>query len=476
MERAGAYDLAMGRLWIGIFCIGLLTLAARGQSTASAPQSAATAPVQQSDAQLPRTVLGDEFVAEQSSLYMRAWREVEVWFAATSQTQRADILKQLESLKLPVRTIGRLTQLRASWLPLEAGAYYLQEAQDERAARYFLGVPDNYDRSQPWPLVIQLPPPNPFTTRPPLDLMQIHQMYVRWINEELARHPGALVLLPLLDLPVGYGPAVEGMQRVIGPLLHVTGVVHVDPQRAYLMGHSMGANATWNIGLHYPTYLAAIGPMAGGASADWQRLRMMNLSNVLVVCWQDVEDLVMRPEAMRGVVRGLRKMEVDVDYTETRGLGHAPPPRVVERLYQTMTARRRRLYPRQVRLQSNRQEEIFNRVDWVQVLKVSLPGPPRRLTLPDKTFFTVNQNACRVEATIDNNLVRVTTDNVSLLRLYFNAEMVDFSKPITIQVNDQVRWRGILSESLPTLLEDQLILGRGWRQYTAQLTLDLSGK
>ena len=41
------------------------------------------------------------------------------------------------------------------------------------------------------------------------------------------------------------------------------GSFHHGPVRSVAMtGHSMAAHATWNLALHYPTYFAAINPMA----------------------------------------------------------------------------------------------------------------------------------------------------------------------------------------------------------------------
>ena len=38
---------------------------------------------------------------------------------------------------------------------------------------------------------------------------------------------------------------------------------HIDPDRFYLTGHSMGGNGSWYLGLHYPDRFAAIAPLSG---------------------------------------------------------------------------------------------------------------------------------------------------------------------------------------------------------------------
>ena len=41
---------------------------------------------------------------------------------------------------------------------------------------------------------------------------------------------------------------------------------NVDPNRIYLIGHSMGAIGTWHLGAKYPEIWAALGPISGTGS------------------------------------------------------------------------------------------------------------------------------------------------------------------------------------------------------------------
>src|SRR5204863_2157285 len=143
-----------------------------------------------------------------------------------------------------------------------------------------------------------------------------------------------------LNLDELYGPSQAGMDTVIQPMLHACGLANVDVTRVSLIGHSMAAHAVWNLGLHYPTYFAAINPMAGAASGDWQRLRLPNLRNVLPVVWADADDTVLKPSNSRDIVNALRRLKIDVRYTETKNLGHSPPDMIVEQLYADVRNRR----------------------------------------------------------------------------------------------------------------------------------------
>src|SRR4029079_7629445 len=105
--------------------------------------------------------------------------------------------------------------------------------------RYFLGVPNGYDRAKKWPLVIMLPTATPFVGNPKPDADAVSKMYTEWVEEELKQHPDALVLMPLLNLTEGWGPSYAGMNSVIHAMYHAYTRANLDPARVYLIGHDM---------------------------------------------------------------------------------------------------------------------------------------------------------------------------------------------------------------------------------------------
>ena len=286
------------------------------------------------------------------------------------------------------------------WPALPAGVYYINERVGTSDVVYFLGLPKGYDRTMAWPMVIKLPTASAFVVPPLPNPDQVQQIYTAWITDELARHPDAVVLMPLLNLGDRYGPTNEGMNRVMAPLQHVMGVVNVDPQRVYLVGYAMSAFATWDLALHQPTYFAAFDALAGPVTADWQRLRARNLRNVLPVVWHDTDDSVVSVNTARSIVDSLRRLKCDVVYEETEHLGHNPGEDLVARLYDTMRQRVRELYPKHVSLQSDRIEPMYNRNDWVRIDQPAEPGKERRLLLPaEKGRVILYGNPFMVDAT-----------------------------------------------------------------------------
>jgi pimeloyl-ACP methyl ester carboxylesterase len=387
-------------------------------------------------------------------------------------------VRAIESLRLDPNVVGRIVHIRTRWaeFPSEGGIYFINERFNAYDVKYFLGVPPNYDRRRAWPLVIKLPGAAPFLTDPPPGADDVTNIYHDWISDELKRHPEALVLMPLLNLRELYGPSYLGMNTVIQPMLHAADRVNVDPARVYLVGHSMGAHATWNLALHYPTFFAAINPLAGSASSDWQRVRLMCLRNTLPVVWHDATDDVIKVDASRSLVKILRQMKLDVDYEETKDVGHAPTDEIAERLYGKMRNRTRDLYPQEVSLQSNRPDTMFNRVDWLQVYQPLRPGAERRLLFRRGTGHMIGyQNTFKVDAAITTpNHIECATENVETMRLYVNDRMIDFAKPVTVIVNKKTRFEGMVKPSVEEMLKDQVFLGRGWRYFTGVIDIDLT--
>jgi pimeloyl-ACP methyl ester carboxylesterase len=267
------------------------------------------------------------------------------------------------------------------------------------------------------------------------------------------------------------------MNTVTGALQHAASQANIDPARIYLIGHSSAATAVWNLALLYPTYFTAINPLAAGPLADWQRVRLTNLHNLLIVQWHDADDKIAKPEPARTVAATLQRLKVDIDFTESHGIGHDPTPAILDQCYDKLLARRRDLYPNQIEMYSNRPDTAFNRIDWFQIYQPLAPGQELRdyfQRVPG--HMTLTSNSWSAHAFIANNHINITTDNVALLRIYLNDQLVDLHEPVIVIVNNQVRFEGIVPQSLKEMLNDQLFLGRGWRYFTAVIDIDLTAK
>jgi hypothetical protein len=441
---------------------------------ADAPTTApTTAPIPPSDIQkMDAAELGPLYRPADAGKLLAAHQLIEKFFAEPQS--RKQTAAALDATGIDPNILGRLVRLRLNWQPLSPGVYYINERVGTSDAVYFLGVPKGYNRTTAWPLVIKLPTASAFLTQPLPTADRVAQIYSSWITDELAHHPDALVLMPLLNLTDLYGPTTDGMNRVMAPLQHAMGMVNIDPRRVYLVGHAMSAFAVWNLALHQPTYFAAFDAFAGPVTGDWQRLRIMDLRNVLPVVWHDTDDDVVRVNTARSIVDSLRRMKCDVVYEETQHIGHTPTSDIVERLYSTMRQRVRELYPQHVSLQSDRVEPMYNRNDWVRIDQPFGFGREQRLLLRNGNGrLTLYGNPFKVDATFATpSRIKVVTDNIQSFRIYLNDQMIDFSRALAVVVNGRTRFEGYLKPSTTDMLNDQLFLGRGWRYFTAVVDID----
>ena len=415
-----------------------------------------------------RTELGNAYDPVQANQLTAAHGLLEQYFAAHTSADRKSLLAQLQATQIDPNVLGLLCRIREHWPALTGGGvFYLNQKIGPNNVRYFLGIPKSYSRDKAWPLVIKLPGATAFLTKPPPDAKRVVEIYTGWIQDELSKHGDAIVLMPLLNLDELYGPSYTGMNSVIQPLLDAAEHANIDPARVYMVGHSMAAHATWNLALHYPTYFAAINPLAGAASEEWQRLRLMNLLNVRPIVWHDDSDNVIKVNFSRSLVKELENLKIPVDFDETKGIGHAPTDEIVQAEYQKMRAAVRDLYPRRVWLQTNRPDVLLNRNDWVQIYQELDTGKAYPLFFRHGTgHMLIYANSCSIKAEISSNHIDVSADNVDAMRFYLNDQMANLAEKITVTVNGKEKFREIVKPSVEEMLKDQLFLGRGWRYYT----------
>lgn len=431
---------------------------------------------------IPRQTLDAMYRRELGPLYTPAIADklyeahqlLEKYFAAEKPADRKAVVPQLAALNLDPNILGRLARIRLYWPQLEPGVYFVNERMGPHPALYFVGLPEAYDRSKPYPLVIKLPGAHSFITNPPPTPEQVQGLYMGWLQDELKAHPDAVILMPLLNIDELWGPSYKGVHSVMQSIFHVVGRVNIDPAKVYLTGHAMSGHATWNLAIHYPTFFSAINPMSGGASLPWQRLRLINLRNVPAIVWHDADDDIVPVRTSRDLVKILKQYKFDVDYQETQGVGHAPSEEILQSQYAKLRSRVRNLYPKEVSLASNRPDTMLNRNDWVQVYQMLMAGKEKKAIIKHGSgTITLQENSYELTATFTApNRIEVKCRNVESMRFWLNDQMIDFAQPVTVLVNGVVRFQGMLTPNLNDLLNDQLFLGRGWRYYTAAVDVD----
>jgi predicted peptidase len=212
--------------------------------------------------------------------------------------------------------------------------YFFKEANAEMP--YRLVVPQSYDPAKKTPLIVALHgyggDQNYFFRSLP-SLAELCEKYGMIFVAPLGYSTGGWYGAPL-DIP-GNRPRSNGqppppvtqtpeemkrerelsLQDVLNVLELTIKEYNVDPDRTYLMGHSMGGMGTYVIGQKYPEKWAALGVMSGTlADAEYQLDRLRNVA-VFLSAGSMETDVV---EAAKAQIETMKKMGI------TTGLYVAP--------------------------------------------------------------------------------------------------------------------------------------------------------
>jgi hypothetical protein len=463
--------------WWPVMIVLAATVAARADSSTTSPTTLpAAAPMVQADLiAVDKAALGADFAKQTPDALYAAQLDIEKYFSGDSADRRAAV-RSLALSGVDANVLGKLCHVRMGWQNLGIGkggnAFLVDTTRAGHPARYFLGVPSDYDRTRPWPMVVKLMSAGELGNAkdPAAVISASHD----WAVSQLTEHPDALVLVPIYDPKEGFGPSYAGMNAAMQSLWHAADVVNIDPARVYLIGQGEAASAGWNLVLCYPNYFAAFADFAGAAPADWERVRLISLFNVLPVIWHDDTDRVMPLSASTSLVFALHGKKIPVEFIKTHGIGHLPNPQTVDRVYDIMRQRTRPLYPATVELQSTRPDTLFNRADWLQAWQPMDGGDYQRVFFhggPEN--MRIFSNPLTVVATCKDNRIEANLQNVESVTIFLNDQMIDFSKPLKIEVNHHLRYTGPAIPSVQRMLADHLLLGRGWRYFSAAIDIDM---
>ncbi len=114
----------------------------------------------------------------------------------------------------------------------------------------------------------------------------------------------------------------------------------IDPDRVYLVGHSMGGYGSWMLGAHHADQIAALAPSAGGPTPYMDRAGKVidissgvipNLRNLAIRIYQSDDDPQVPPDANRLAHTRLQEARArfggyDFEYWEVPNRQHEAPP------------------------------------------------------------------------------------------------------------------------------------------------------
>jgi pimeloyl-ACP methyl ester carboxylesterase len=296
-----------------------------------------------------------------------------------------------------------------------------------------------------------------------------------WLK--LAEQYGFIVVAPLSERGwMTIGDSI--IQTVISKMQRE---FHLDPDRIYLTGHSMGGHLTYRSAIFMADRWAAVSPMSGGYDyvENGQIFNMWNVPGYVTFGKKEPYKIDQFNRTMR-------------EWTKARGYpwtfmekdgGHEIFADELPKVAQFFLDHPRNLYPSLVYAHRNdglehvsgeanprwnkthtwKQNAVIDRstTHWLQLCQ--LPAG----TKPDKTTQTVRGE-------VKNNEVIITAENARKLRVQLHPKMVDFSKPVLVKINGKERHHAVVKPNLGFMLEMVRRFDDRGRIYWAMLEFDVA--
>lgn len=224
------------------------------------------------------------------------------------------------------RPATRPARLSLTQLRVERRTYDFKEAGDAgKAMEYALFVPSTYDKAKKTPLVVAL---HGLGSNP--------QQIIRYPGlTDQAEKYGYIVVAPMgLNSRGWYGAKALTRPREGDPanlaelsekdVMNVLDIVRkeytVDPDRTYLLGHSMGGGGAWHLAIQHPDLWAALAPIAPATvrpAADVETIK-----HLPVILVQGDKDALVRVERVRPWAEEMKKLGMTYEYVEVAGGDH----------------------------------------------------------------------------------------------------------------------------------------------------------
>jgi predicted peptidase len=201
-----------------------------------------------------------------------------------------------------------------------------------RAYHYQVYVPADYQTKPRWPAILFL---HGAGERGNDGLLQTNVGLAPAIRQNFSRYP-AIVVIP--QVPTDSQWVGTPADMAVAALQQTMREFHVDPNRVYLTGLSMGGHGTWYIAYRHPELFAAIVPICGwvrdfpqfrgsvpvvpGDSAAVLSSLVQRLAKVSIWIFHGEIDPAVNVNGSREPAAALKAASADVRYTEFPGMGH----------------------------------------------------------------------------------------------------------------------------------------------------------
>lgn len=285
-----------------------------------------------------------------------------------------------------------------------------------------------------------------------------------------------------LDSPWWDDSQVENIRNILDL---VKREYNINENRVVLGGISDGATGTWYIAMRENTRFAAFYSFIGylmvlgnSTIADGTSF-MQNLSNKSWFVINGARDRLYPTSRVTPFINYLQNSGLNIEYHPLPDGEHNTQwwPQWRDAFEAYVNAHPRNPHPAMISWKAT--EGINKRSHWLQIEELD---PARESVIP---LFEVGVDpgngvpvldmveAGRVDVIREGNSIQAISDGVASFRLLLSPEVIDFERPVTVTVNNVIKFQGLLEPDLETLLRWAAADNDRKMLYGAELLIEL---
>lgn len=277
---------------------------------------------------------------------------------------------------------------------------------------------------------------------------------VPWL--QVVKEHGIILAAPLSER--GWGPI--GNSILLSLVSWTQRRIHIDPDRVYVTGHSMGGHLSWRSGIQLGDRWGAVAPMSGGYDYV-ENHAVFPLVNVPGYATFGATEPYGIRDHNRKIAAWMAEHRYDWKLVEKPG-GHEIYPDELPKVARFLLDHPRDLYRRRVYAVGG-SKVVFD-ATWKNDKWPEHTWNPQR-PIPRSTFHWIrlspqpedtpkDRSPQRVWAeNLGSNRIRIASRFARRLRVYLHPRMVDLSRPVEIVANGETVLRETVEPSLETMLD-----------------------